>query len=188
MSLLYSIVMDLQPVYLLKLAALAMRGELAGADAFLQEGRDWLALQALAETADYLTERFGGVDPAGYTYGDMRVTSFDGGYGMGVPLKTVPTDGGESTVNVAAGTFFANGEIADQWVSKWGPIERITTEFTEDGTPRAFVNFPMGNIADETSGHFDDQLSDWVEGRYKQMPFQRAEVEAAETRRIELIR
>jgi acyl-homoserine lactone acylase PvdQ len=43
-------------------------------------------------------------------------------------------------------------------------------------------------VADLDSPHFDDLLEDWVEGRYRKMPFSRSEVEAEAERRVEVVR
>jgi hypothetical protein len=40
-------------------------------------------------------------------------------------------------------------------------------------------NFPLGNIADPTSAHFNDVLGDWLEGNFRTMPFRREDVDAA---------
>jgi len=188
MSLLYGIVMDAQPVYILKMAMNALAGEYPNGDKIIQGGRDLVVLHGLAETADWLAQRFGSVDPEGYRYSDMRKTAFYGGYGLGMDLPTVPTDGGESTINVAAATFLESGEIAESWVSHWGPIERMTGGFDDAGTPEAYVNFPMGNIADKASGHFDDQLDGWVNGTYKKLRFTREEIEASDPVVVKLTR
>ena len=45
--------------------------------------------------------------------------------------------------------------------------------------PRIHVNFPLGNVADRESPHFDDTLDDWVEGRSFAFPYTTDEVEAA---------
>jgi acyl-homoserine lactone acylase PvdQ len=44
----------------------------------------------------------------------------------------------------------------------------------------------MGNVGDPASPHFDDELDAWVEGSYEKLLFERAEIEAAEERRVVL--
>jgi penicillin amidase len=187
-AILYERVLEAAPFYLLKIAALALSGEYPLGDEILQEGRDAIVLSALDDTAKLLTDRFGSVDPAGYTWGDMHVTNLDNAYGLGVPLITVPSDGGENTVNVAHSVFRQDLKIPEKWVSDYGPVERMVGQFLADGSPEIWVNFPMGNVADRDSPHFDDRTSDWVEGRYEKFAFRRADVEARAEQRTELRR
>jgi penicillin amidase len=185
----YDVVMQVQPVYLLKVASLALRGEFPRGDEVLQGGRDAILRQGLTDTAALLRERFGSVDPASYTLADLRQTNLDGGFGWGSQLGTVPTDGGESTVNVAS-TFFLgdDGAPADHFVGTWIPIERTVTTFADDGTPQAWTSMPQGNVADPDSPHYDDLMDDWIEGRYRRLNFTREEVEAATESSFELRR
>ncbi|HMR75267.1 MAG TPA: penicillin acylase family protein [Polyangiaceae bacterium] len=187
-AILYERVLEAAPFYLLKIAALALSGAYPNGDKILQEGRDAIVLSALSDTAKLLTDRFGSVDPAGYTWGQMHVTNLDNAYGLGVALTTVPSDGGENTVNVAHSVFRKDLKIPEQWVSDYGPVERMVGQFLPDGSPEIWVNFPMGNIADRASPHFDDRTSDWAEGRYKKFAFRRADVEARAEQRRELRR
>lgn len=177
-SLLYERVLKAAPFYILKIAILALEGKYPKGDAILQEGRDTIVLRGLDQTAKFLTERYGGVDPTAYRWGDMHVTNFDNAYGLGMPLMTVPTDGGEDTVNVAHSLFRENFVIPEKFVSDYGPVERLTGRFDADGVPELWVNFPLGNVAEPKSPHFDDMLEDWVEGRYRKLAFSRAEVDA----------
>jgi penicillin amidase len=180
-------VLDAAPMYLLKITALALNDQYPNGADVIQEGKNKLILMALDETAAFLTERFGGVDPSGYSYSDLRVSSMDHAYGRPFDLQEVPTDGGEDTVNVAQSKFLnPDGSLASQWVSHWGPIERQVMSFGDDGVPEAWANFPMGNVGDPASPHFDDELDAWVEGSYEKLLFERAEIEAAEERRVVL--
>ncbi len=176
--LLFEIVMNSAPMYLLKIAMLAVRGDYPNGDGVLQEGREFLVLSALADTADFLTKRFGGVASSNYRYSDIRLSNMESGYGRGIPLPKFPTDGGESTVNVAQSQFFADGEVAKEWTSHWGPIERQVFEFDEDGTPRARYNCALGNVAEPASPFHTHAAADWVAGTYREMPYKRSEVDA----------
>ena len=62
-STLYNTVLNTAPMYLLKVAALALEGRYPNGDQVLQEGRDAIILAAVERTAGYLVERFGTVDP-----------------------------------------------------------------------------------------------------------------------------
>ncbi len=187
-AILYERVLEAAPFYLLKVAAQALAGAYPKGDAILQEGRDVIILSALSDTAAFLTDRFGSVDPAGYNWGRMHVTNFDNAYGLGVSLTSVPSDGGENTVNVAHSVFRKDLKIPEQWVSDYGPVERMVGHFLADGSPEIWVNFPMGNVADRQSAHFDDRTQDWSEGKYRKFAFVRSEVEARSERRFELRR
>ncbi len=183
---LFEQVLDAAPMYMLKIAALALNDAYPDGDAVMQGGKHRIVLEGLAATADFLRERFGGVDPANYRYADMRVSSMDHAFGRAFDLVDPPTDGGESTVNVAQSKFREGGAIAEQWVSHWGPIERQVMRFRDDGTPEAYANFPMGNVADPAGPHFDDELENWLEGRYEKILYERSEIEAALESRYEI--
>jgi acyl-homoserine lactone acylase PvdQ len=182
---LYEIVLQSAPMYMLKIGSLALRGEYSNGDAVMQEGRSLVVMNALAQTAAFLTERFGTVDPSAYRYSDMRVSAMEYAYGrpmqpdVGNGTVEVPTDGGESTVNVAQSHFRDDGSIADRWRSQWGPIERQVMSFDDDGLPVSHANFALGNVADPSSPHFKGALDDWVEGRYRKMLFARDEIDEA---------
>ena len=183
---LFGVVLDAAPMYLLKIATMALQGRYGGGDEVMQQGRGRIVLEALGATADWLEGRFGSVEAGAYVFADVRSSSMAQGYGRGMDLFELPTDGGESTVNVAQSKFLQDGMIRDRWVSQWGPIERQVTSFRADGAPEAYANFALGNVADTASPHFDDAMSDWVEGRYRKILFDGDEVEAAAEREIEL--
>ena len=58
--------------------------------------------------------------------------------------------------------------------------------FDDDGTPEAFVNFPVGAAADPGSADTEAANSDYIEGRYRKLLFDRTEIEAATRERIVL--
>lgn len=183
---LFQFILDKAPMYLLKIAMLALDGQYPNGEAALQEGRERLVLQALDATAAFLEQRFGGVDPSGYRFADIRVSDMDYAYGRPVEIAKVPTDGGESTVNVAQSVFMDGSDIAEQWVAHWGPVERQVMSFDEEGVPYSTANFALGNVADPASPHFDGALADWVDGRYRKLLFARAEVEGQMESRVVL--
>ena len=45
--------------------------------------------------------------------------------------------------------------------------------------PRIEIDFPLGNVADPDSPHFDDTMAAWVSGDAWEMPFTAASVAAA---------
>ena len=186
MELMYDAVLELQPIFVLKIASLIVRGVFPRSAELLLEGRDVALLEALSRTAAFLEERFGGVDPSGYRWGDMHVSSFQNSLGEGIDFGETPSDGGESTVNVSSSTFAPGGMIADKWRSHGGPVFRMCFTFGDDGQPEMHFNFPLGNVADPASPHFNDLLPDWLEGNFRKMPFRRADVDASLEERIVL--
>lgn len=180
LPLLFLQALELQPSFIVKLATMALRGDYPDGDVVLQEGRDWIMLAALGDTADLLMARYGTVDPGAYQLGDMRFSDLDGATGTGIDRGLHPTDGGMSSPNVVAdATFFdAQGGVVMQSTSPHGPIFRITGEFDGD-TPVLHFNFPLGNVADPDSPHFEDFQADWLAGRSRTMLFDRADIEAA---------
>jgi penicillin amidase len=184
---LYTLVFAAQPPFVLKFPALALLGEYES-DGLIQEGPEWLALEGLRETAEWLTTRFGGIDPSNYTWADMHGTDFENPYGGELDGGWVPTNGGEDTVNVSSSNFYAdsNGNAAERFDSHDGAIFRLVTTFAEDGTPEATLNFPRGNSGDPSSPHWADTLEDWTNGVYTPLPFRREEVDAAKESTVTL--
>lgn len=183
---LYYPAVDLESIFILKMGILVLRGDYPGGAALIPDGVDLTILRALSKTCDYLKERFGGVDPAGYKYSDVHVTLFDDALGTGVDRGTAITDGGEATVNVSPIQFYDGTKIAEKWQSRMGPIARMVTTFAADGTPELHYNFPLGNSEDPKSPHNKDMLDDWVDGKYRKMPFTKEEVAAAAEEQIEI--
>lgn len=180
MELLFLQAMELQPIFVMKMAIMAMRGEYENGGLVLQTGKNHIALTALSDVAAFLQERFGGVDPSLYSLGAMRATHFNGSTGRGLDRGRFGTSGYEDTLNVAASnTFFASGsgEILDEFTSVHGPIFRHTATFNEDGTPELHFNMPLGNVAEPTSPHYQDLHDDWLQGRYRKFWYSREEVE-----------
>lgn len=187
LAFLYTLVFDAEPPYIIKIPALAMLHGYS-TDQLLQASREWIAMEALRRTGAWLTDRYGGVDPAtaGYAWGDMHGTDFRNPFGGPLDGGWVATDGGEDTVNVSSSTYYANsaGDVADRFDSHDGAIFRVVTTFTESGLPEASINFPRGNSGEPSSPHWDDTLDDWVEGVYTHLPYTDDEVEAATEERF----
>ena len=180
LAFLYTLVFAQEPPYIIKIPALAMLGEYSTGN-LLQTSREWIALEALRRTAEWLNASYGSADPSGYSWGDMHGTRFANAYGGELDGGWVPTVGGEDTLNVSSSNFYSgpSGAPAERFDSKSGPIFRIVTGFAEDGTPESTVNFPRGNSGKPGDPHWDDTLGDWVEGVYSPLPFRREQVEAA---------
>jgi penicillin amidase len=177
---LYTLVFSEEPPFVLKIPALALLGQYEGSG-LIQESPEWVAVEGLRRTADWLNATYGSVDPSGYSWGDMHGTRFANPFGGELDGGWTPTNGGEDTVNVSSSNFYANnaGDTVERFESKDGAIFRVVTTFAEDGTPEARVNFPRGNSGDPNSPHWDDTLADWTNGVYTHFPYRRAEVDAA---------
>ncbi len=173
----YDFAVDLQTVFILKIAAMAVQGKYPNAAPILQGGVDRVVLTAAKQTADWLVGRFGSSDPAGFAYQDMKVTNFDHALGFGVPLFSTPTDGGEDTINVSQNISFAVD--ATEFASSYVSVERSVGTFSADGTPEAWVNFPLSSNADPTGADTTAALEAYVDVSYAKIPFARADVEAA---------
>lgn len=189
LALVYEPIQDGQAVALMRWAVAVLERRFPAADDFVREGRDLAVLRALDETRDWLTARFGGVDPSLYRWDMLHGTRFrppcpedlcaaiDGGW--------VATQGSHGTVDVSASAFLSGGAPRTRLESTGGAIYRMVVSFAADGTPEAIVNFPRGVAGDPTSPHFADTVDDWVEGVYRPLLFRRADVEAdMESRRV----
>ncbi len=187
--LLFQQAMELQPVFIMKIAVNTMRGLFPEGDDVLQEGRNWIALAALADTAEYLDTQFGGVAPDNYKMSDVKFTFFNGTTGRGIERGKFPTAGSDDTINVAAGhNFFAPaGGVDEELLSRHGSIFRHVTTFAEDGTPELYFNMPLGNAGEPDSPHYMDLNDDWLNGGYRKMWFSRQEVEDHEESRYTLL-
>jgi penicillin amidase len=71
--------------------------------------------------------------------------------------------------------------------SRAGAVYRMVTSFGADGTPSAVVNFPIGVSGVPGSTHWLDTQDDWVNGRYRPMPYERAAVDADARERTTLM-
>lgn len=178
LTLTYEPILEAAAPYLLKFTMLAFTDGYADGDLALQEGRDPLILGALDETAAWLTAEFGAVD-AGFTWGDRHGTDFRNAFGGELYGGFVPVDGGEDTVNVSTSRFHDDtAKIAGRFDSTDGPVFRVVTEFADDGTPIARMNFPRGNSGEPSSPHWGDTVDAWAAGTYRTLPYRRDEVEA----------
>jgi len=180
----YNTAINLMTLFVVKVAAMAIQGEYPTGDYVLQEGKDVILLRAASKAAEWIKNRYGGVDPTAYSYRDMKVTSFDEAFGIGMPVFQRPTDGGEDTLCVSTNISFE--ENADKWVSNYVSVERTIGTFASDGAPEVYVNYPVGNIADPASVDTLTANDDYIEGKYRKFLFNRAEIEAALRQRIVL--
>jgi penicillin amidase len=174
-SLAYQMAMDLKPIFIMKLVALALQGEYPDAGV-LQNGRDVALLEASAETAAWLFDEFGAIDASAFSLSSLKVTDFDHALGYGLPLEEHATDGGEDTINVAQDILTPTDGSA--WTSSHVSAERMVATFDENGVPEAWVNFPYASAADPDSKESLDAMEGYVEGMYRQLLFHAADIEA----------
>ncbi|MDW8361726.1 MAG: penicillin acylase family protein [Myxococcales bacterium] len=187
LSLLFDAVMSASPTTVHKWALLALEGRFENAEMLVPEGPHVVVMRALAETADWLRSRFGGIEPERYRWADLHETCF-GADIAGLEVPCVPTDGADGTVDVSEGELFGPDGFREKVQSGAGAIFRAVYRIRDDGTPEVWANFPRGNVGDPRSPHFSDLLEDWVEGRYRRLPFRRDEVEAAAVERLTIAR
>ncbi|NUP10919.1 MAG: penicillin acylase family protein [Polyangiaceae bacterium] len=183
MGIFFEPVADNSPTYAIKFALLAARDE---EQTLLQEGKRYLVLSALSETAALLQARYGAVD-AGFTWADYHVTSFPSQSIAELDGGSQQTDGAEGTINVSEARFFSGGEPNEYHVSSAGAIYRMTASFDDDGVPRAFFTMARGASEDPASPHFSDLTDAWVRGEPRLLRFKREDVDAgaAETFTLE---
>lgn len=151
---------EAQPVTVQKLSLLVHMGAV---DAVLGGKQRVLLVQALSDALAVVSARASG---AAYTWGDLHRAVFRDMIG-GESL--VPTDGDDSTINVAQCHCWKDGAIDEHCRSTAGAVYRIVVGFDEDGTPRGTFDTPEGNAG---------STEDWVEGRYVPLHFRRTDVEA----------
>ncbi len=175
-----------EPIYLLKWAILALRGELPRAAEVLQAGRDVIVMRALAATASLLEDRFGGVSPDLYRWGDHHGSRFRSEWGDRLDGEWMPTDGGVGTVNVSSASFLSGGAAVERLESTGGPLYRMVAGFGEGGVPRATLTVARGASGDPDSAFFANTTEDWVEGNYRPLLFVRSEIEADAAERLTL--
>ncbi|MCS6800229.1 MAG: penicillin acylase family protein, partial [Myxococcota bacterium] len=170
-------------ILLTAVTANAVLGRVPGAARIVQQGSDRALLQAAAEVAAWMNERFGGV-PGTADYGPMHGAVFDGPFRGALDRPFTPTRGAEDTIDNAPASFAM--DATGRWESRHGPVFRAIYEWTDDGVPRMRVSFPLGVSAEPSSPHFVDRLEDWVAGRYARFPFTRDEIEARTVERTVL--
>jgi penicillin amidase len=174
-ALAYQLAMELKPVFIIKLAVLALQGEYPDTEV-LQDGRNIALLEAGAQTAAWLVEQFGSIDSEAFSLSTLKVTDFDHALGYGMALEARPTDGGEDTINVAQDIL--TPDDGSQWASSHVSVERLVAGFDESGVPEAWVSFPYASAADPDSTESQVAMETYVEGEARRLLFDTAEVQA----------
>lgn len=182
----YDFAVELFAPFIFKIADLALRGEYPRGAEILQEGRDVILLEAARRTATYLEAQFGSVEPAAYRYGDVKVTAFKNALGAGFDLFSMPSDGGEDSVNVSANMAF--DPDGARWRTTTVAVERHVVEFDGDGRPVLWYATPFRGPGEPEAPANRAALDEYLEGRYQRMLVHRDEIEASAASRIELLR
>lgn len=182
----YDFAVELQTVFMMKIADNVLRGQYPDGDSVLQAGLHGTMLAAVAETASFLAGEFGEISEDAFEYADRKVVTFDNALGYGMELFAHPVPGGEDTVMVSENISFV--ETADQWSSSWVSAQRTVIDFAQDGTPRAYAVFPLASDDRPESEAAEQLMTDYIEGNYAKIPFKRGEVDEAAAESLELIR
>ncbi len=180
-QLLFDAVGSREPTFMLKVSAMTLNRRYAQADRYMQEGRDALALRALDETRAWLVTRFGGAEPSRYRWRDFHRTLLRPMFDPAGPFDagSSQTEGSIGTVNVSQGPVLDGAAPRMFHESRAGAVYRMVVSFGDDGAPSAVVSFPIGNSGVPGDRHWLDTQDDWVNGRYRPLPFTRADVDAA---------
>ena len=174
-SLAYQFAVRLETLVVLKIVEMVARGDFPEAMKYFVGGLDATLLRAGQRTASWIDGRWGAVARAP-AYRALKMTSFDGAFGYGMPLFHTPTDGGEDTVEVSQQISF--DETATEWTTDLVSVERSVADFAGDGTPELWVSYPVGNVADPAGAQTRSANDDYVNGRYRKLLFARADVDA----------
>jgi penicillin amidase len=167
-----------EPTYAMKWAVLTLLDAYDRADELLDDGRDVILLRALDAAAGLLVDRFGGVTPERYRWGDHHGSYIGSDWGERLDAGWISTDGGIGTINVSSASLLRGGEVVDRLESTSGPLYRMVAAFGDDGVPQATVTVSRGSSGDPDSPFFANTTEDWVEGNYRPMLFTRAEAQA----------
>ncbi len=155
---------DAQPVTMAKFTFLAHTKRI---QALLGDGQDVILIDALADALAHIERLKQEQTKTDITWGDIHRARFRS---ADFKDELVPSDGGDSSPNVAQSRCLTDTGIADQCVSSAGAVYRLVVGFDEDGVPNATYNWPKGDR---------QQLDDWLEGDFKPLLYRRADVDAA---------
>lgn len=178
LPLVFNPILGQEPMYMMKWAANTLRESYPRASELMAEGRDLIVMRALDATADWLVDRYGGVEPSLYTWADHHGTRFPSEWGDRTAGEWTPTDGGIGTVNVSADSFLTDAGTVPRLESSSGALYRMVAAFDSEGVPFAEVTVARGNSGDPDSPFLANTTDDWVNGRYVPLVFTRADAEA----------
>jgi penicillin amidase len=166
------------PPYLLGHLRNVMADRFVGTDAFLPPGgKAALLLGALDDTAKWLSQRFGTLDPARLRWGDLNTARFDSPFGGRLVPPPIGVDGFSDTIDVCETPFFAAGDAPLTTLAATEvPLYRMVIGFAADGTPEATVDFTRGTREDPDDPHFGDRQDDWIANRHVPLVFRPEDV------------
>ena len=171
---------EFEPAYALKPLRLALRG-VPGTESLLGDRVPPVLVGALADTADWLKQRFAQVVPDAekpYRWRQVHGATFDHVLAGSFHAGVFPVDGSVGTVNVSSSTMFdGKGQPKQQFTARQGSLFRMVVSFDSLGTPVATVNFPRGNSADPQSPFFANTHEAWLQGRHEKLLFSRSDIE-----------
>ena len=167
---LYDALYEAAPIFALKLAVDALE---RGGD-LVEGGEALVLLSALDDVLMYLSATF----PDGvYTWGDIHKLGF-GAAAAGLARAPIAQDGADGTVNVADSPWSADTSPDDPIITTTAAVYRMVSTFDADGRPRAEFQFLPGNGGDPAADHWDDLQANWLDGTYRALPFDDAEIDA----------
>jgi penicillin amidase len=148
--------------------------------------REQIILESLDKALSHAARVFGTDDLEQWRWSQIHTVTMTNTYGGGLDLPEIGIPGGIGTINVAEpvlSTSDNQGGPPDVLRVGSGPNLRMVVSFDASGRPSAEVILPGGQSERAGDPHFGDQVSDWANGRYRPLPFTRAEVDAAAAER-----
>lgn len=148
------------------------------------EDKDDIVWRSLVEAVDQLAARFG-ERPDGWQWGRLHTVEFSGPLGRLPLLGTFlnlgpfPRPGDSSTVNVSGYSYLAPYREAHQ------PSFRLLLDV--GSWDDALAVLTTGQSAQLLSPHYGDQVSMWLEGRYRNGAFDERHVRDAAVHRLLLV-
>ena len=122
----FNTVLQAEPAYIFKILRLSLLGRFPQANSFLKDGAGPVMVGALAEAADWLTQRFGGLEPERYHWRDVNSAGFAHVLGGRYNPAPTPVDGSVGTVNVSSSTMFdGSGKIKERFNVGSGSLYRM---------------------------------------------------------------
>ena len=182
----FSVLLGGEPMYVLRLTAMAITGRLENAASFIDGPAPLAMIRALDETASYLNAQFGGLEPTRYRWGAIHGARFDSVYGTGRDAGWIPTDGSHGTVNVSSTGFFDGANPRTRLDATGGAVYRVVVQFNAAGVPEALFDMPRGVSGEPGTPYYENLHADWQETAHRPLRFERADVERDSVETIRL--
>ena len=140
-----------------------------------------ICLLGLQDAVQHLKRVFPNTALGKLQWGALHRVKPSNEYGRKFTIGPFPRNGGIGTVDVSAFELSGgkDGWIRDDLESYHGPNLRIVSRIGKDGRPSAEFIMPCGQSGVPGSSHFGDMMQDWLQGRYRALPFTEDEVKAA---------